>query len=1440
MWNSYYSYDAHERFGYFQAPDITSRLYLALIFCASSTLLPNKRYNATGAEVALDLVRKSWKNTPLSDEQSALVEMIQKHAWHFPALSLLCDDLLSSSNQMRFLDKKTVVGRFSDAATEYINSKLSMNFRSSLSPEEEIRFLSYNISTDLLERPTLPRHGRIEVNPHDTEGNLLLISAEKILRSLYTYLVNNSLISEFPITRSKLSPSNVIGNVVIDDLENSWNAFHSLTSVRLIDSMEHSHGVLSAILNDVSKSLQSLEEYLLKVIDDICVPSWDDWHMTRHRLGKLANIFPMVHKTDLMRIGVDISLLHTLNPFLTGKSETIIISGIVYWLELCAMEDRVKRLLSYVIANNIPQFTAELQFVREWPVEEHLEWLVFEVEGQLQIRPQQYEFVRRLIDNPGSIGQLNMGEGKTRVILPMIVLHLAKGEDIVRLHFLTQLLDEGFNYLHRYLCASVLNRKIFRLPFNRDYCLNLDDIAVLESILDYCRQCRGCLCVAPEHRLSLYLKSDELALLANEESDLLAEKLRAIENSNSFVDVFDEADEILRHKYELVYAVGISNYLPGGVARWNAVQCLLRVISDSSNPRLGDILNDEKITVRNSEYRIHGVSFNSVRFLSGTNLVKEPEEFLRLLMNELFNNTPYEYFWLSRVTHLRNEIIDFTTDSKSLNDKAICDFLNEKVKASTMSPSLEEWSVADSPEMQSLLALRGLLGFGILLHCLQNRHRIDYGIKRPAKKRLAVPFQAADTPSPRSEFQHPDIAIVYTTLSYYDDGLSKDELLEAFRHLLDLGPDAQADVYNEWYKRSRSVMSHECAKSLDDVCKIDLSNVVQNDLLVKYYSRNMETINYWLAFVVLPVETKQYSQRMMANGWHLCANSKRAPIGFSGTSDNKMLLPLQVKQTEMSERTDIMGTDGKMLYLLLKCSDYVSVDEMDFVTNDHVPNILANIISQLKVNNANALIDAGGLIVGRSNRDTAFTLAATFTTVVYFNTDFNEWYVLDNIGREWSLCNSPIREKDAFVFFDDRRCRGSDMKLKPDARAMVTIGPKMSKDKLMQAAGRMRQLDKGQSIFLAGCRDVTFKIRTLMGSSTITTRDAMHWVLNNTIDSIVEGLMMWTIQGAHFCHTHQQHIGAVCMNEVLTLEEFYYRRMEFLSLADVACDSITGYRKQLPDTKEMSPELKRYCDRIAMLLKGKGKDFQIMRTGLDEECERELEIEVLVEREIKIEVAQVDPAHEKDWDFKGLLEGSYCSASRVPTSKSLQVVVCESLEETLSSIRWSEGVFCTANFINTVMYVEGDEVGEKEDFLRLVHFIVLFPSDQSMLLVSEREADIILSSIPRAQSPLQFELVNLAYCKLAVSDPEGYRQLGPALPQQLPTLLLKNIENLVSVQMFAGDTKFTTNEQLNALRRMLSFHAYAREAVLKLPTYRGLQHCLPRSDLEKVVQCLME
>lgn len=73
----------------------------------------------------------------------------------------------------------------------------------------------------------------------------------------------------------------------------------------------------------------------------------------------------------------------------------------------------------------------ELLVKRTWDVCQHPQWLVFEAEGQIQIRPQQHWIAMCLINNPGAIAQLNMGEGKTRVILPMLVLYWADGKKLV-------------------------------------------------------------------------------------------------------------------------------------------------------------------------------------------------------------------------------------------------------------------------------------------------------------------------------------------------------------------------------------------------------------------------------------------------------------------------------------------------------------------------------------------------------------------------------------------------------------------------------------------------------------------------------------------------------------------------------------------------------------------------------------------------------------------------------------------------------------------------------------------------------------------------------------------------------------------------------------------------------------------------------------------------
>lgn len=68
---------------------------------------------------------------------------------------------------------------------------------------------------------------------------------------------------------------------------------------------------------------------------------------------------------------------------------------------------------------------------------------------------------------------------------------------------------------------------------------------------------------------------------------------------------------------------------------------------------------------------------------------------------------------------------------------------------------------------------------------------------------MAVPYRAAHTPSERSEFAQPDVALLLTHLSYYYDGLSYNEFMAAIEVLLGLGLNAQRDYYEDWLRMAR-------------------------------------------------------------------------------------------------------------------------------------------------------------------------------------------------------------------------------------------------------------------------------------------------------------------------------------------------------------------------------------------------------------------------------------------------------------------------------------------------------------------------------------------------------------------------------------------------------------------------------------------------------------
>lgn len=129
-----------------------------------------------------------------------------------------------------------------------------------------------------------------------------------------------------------------------------------------------------------------------------------------------------------------------------------------------------------------------------WNPWEYPEWLLFEIEQNLTIRRIQIEVAKRMINPPEinvkhSTMQLNMGEGKTAVIVPILAAVLADAKQVCQITVLKSLFATNLKSLRHYL-GGMLNRRIYIFPCRRDMRIDehIDDIL---KIYEECKRNKG-------------------------------------------------------------------------------------------------------------------------------------------------------------------------------------------------------------------------------------------------------------------------------------------------------------------------------------------------------------------------------------------------------------------------------------------------------------------------------------------------------------------------------------------------------------------------------------------------------------------------------------------------------------------------------------------------------------------------------------------------------------------------------------------------------------------------------------------------------------------------------------------------------------------------------------------------------------------------------------
>ncbi|KAH9826656.1 Protein of unknown function (DUF3645) [Teratosphaeria destructans] len=886
-------------------------------------------------------------------------------------------------------------------------------------------------------------------------------------------------------------------------------------------------------------------------------------------------------------------LAHDRYPSLSqGWRETLV----GYGLALTAVQ-RAERLVRLACASSPEDLLKEfLNFGHtNWDPLEYPEWLLVEVESGIMIREVQQEIADEVC-NPSSnssnaVMQLNMGEGKSSVIVPISAARLANGSQLVRVitgkpqsRQMAQMLISKF--------GGLVHRRVYYMPFSRSVRLTTSTAEALSTMLHECMRTGGILLVQPEHILSFQLMA--LESYSSGHQDVGKSVMRTLDFLDCHSrDIVDESDDNFSVRFELVYTMGVQQPTELSPDRWFLLQQVLEIMRSVIPEVL--LQFPDCIELTNGPPG----SFPRIRILA-----EAGGDLLTQFLAKRICETGLLGFQVARESQHYRE--------------AICKYITQRFVSETDRRTVEEghmWTDAMRPK---LLVLRGLLACGVLAFAFgQKRWRVDYGFastSRSPPTRLAVPYRAKDSPAPRSEFSHPDVVMVLTSLSYYYHGLDDDDLFTAFQHIMN--SDQRDMEYQEWIKDSDSLPT--AFRQLQGVNLKDKTQCIRE--LFPSLRKGKAVVDYFLSHFVFPKEMKEFPHKLSASGWDL---GKRKPgsmltTGFSGTNDSRELLPLDVAYLDLPNQKH---TNATVLRHLLKPENSVHVMPVATPgTTDagHLLKTVRDLDSPIQV-----ILDVGAQILELDNLGVAQAWLEAHPSdgveAVVFVDNNHDICVVDRQGRVDLLRTSSYQSRmdSCLVFLDEAHTRGIDLKLPHYFRAAVTCGPRLTKDRLVQACMRLRKLGHGQTVIFCVPDDVLRKIRQIYGKpceAEVDVSDILAWSISETFFDIRRCMPLWALQGERFVRHDKLWTKAQLEPGHTSLSQA--DALEFLEQEAQTIEDRYHPSSDQALTARLMSDIDPRVQRIAARCQEVG-DSQQDSAGFLEEQERELSPEVEQERQIQ-------------------------------------------------------------------------------------------------------------------------------------------------------------------------------------------------------------------------------
>jgi len=172
--------------------------------------------------------------------------------------------------------------------------------------------------------------------------------------------------------------------------------------------------------------------------------------------------------------------------------------------------------------------------------------------------------------------QLNMGEGKSSVIVPIVAAALADGKRLVRVVVAKLQSKQKFQMLVSKL-GGLLGRRIYRMPSSRALRLEESQADAIGRIHRDCMAKKGILFVQPEHIFSFKLMGVECLATGYESVGRSLLQTQHFFDTESR-DIINESDENFSVRFELVYTMGMQRPIEFSPERWTIIQAVLGLI----------------------------------------------------------------------------------------------------------------------------------------------------------------------------------------------------------------------------------------------------------------------------------------------------------------------------------------------------------------------------------------------------------------------------------------------------------------------------------------------------------------------------------------------------------------------------------------------------------------------------------------------------------------------------------------------------------------------------------------------------------------------------------------------------------------------------------------------------------------------------------------------